>query len=83
VTPSCLFLAFRRIRYGGRCRGSVYTRATLLNERATLGSWRLRWQFADSSHFTRAFKDRYAVTPAEYAHANQPDRDSRSKNARP
>ena len=42
-----------------------------------------RWQFADSSHFTRAFKDRYALTPAEYTRANEPDRDSRSKNARP
>jgi AraC family transcriptional regulator, positive regulator of tynA and feaB len=40
-----------------------------------------RWQFADSSHFTRAFKDRYALTPAEYARANEPDRDSRSKRA--
>jgi len=42
-----------------------------------------RWQFADSSHFTRAFKDRYALTPAEYARANEADRGPRSKNARP
>jgi AraC family transcriptional regulator, positive regulator of tynA and feaB len=42
-----------------------------------------RWQFADSSHFTRAFKDRYSLTPAEYARANKPGPDLRSKNARP
>jgi len=41
-----------------------------------------RWQFADSSHFTRAFKDRYSLTPAEYARANEPDPDPHSKNAR-
>ena len=26
------------------------------------------WQFAGSSHFTRAFKTRYGQTPTEYAH---------------
>ena len=29
------------------------------------------WQFADSSHFIRAFKNRYAQTPAEFARANE------------
>ncbi|GIJ44897.1 transcriptional regulator [Virgisporangium aliadipatigenens] len=28
-----------------------------------------RWQFSDSSHFVRAFKQRFGVTPAEYARA--------------
>lgn len=30
-----------------------------------------RWQFADSSHFIRAFKNQYGQTPAEFARANQ------------
>jgi len=42
-----------------------------------------RWQFADRSHFTRAFKDRYALTPAEYTRANDLDRSWHSRNARP
>jgi AraC family transcriptional regulator, positive regulator of tynA and feaB len=29
-----------------------------------------RWQFADSSHFIRAFKNQYGQTPAEFARAN-------------
>jgi AraC family transcriptional regulator, positive regulator of tynA and feaB len=29
-----------------------------------------RWQFADSSHFTRAFKQQYGQTPAKFARAN-------------
>jgi AraC-like DNA-binding protein len=53
------------------------------HRRPSISEVAARWQFADSSHFTRAFKDRYALTPAEYARANEPDRDSRSKNARP
>lgn len=32
------------------------------------------WQFADSSHFIRAFKKRYGQTPAEYARSNRPAR---------
>ncbi|WP_089512224.1 helix-turn-helix transcriptional regulator [Streptomyces sp. NBS 14/10] len=28
------------------------------------------WQFADSSHFSRAFKRRYGLTPPEYARQN-------------
>lgn len=30
-----------------------------------------RWQFADSSHFIRVFKNQYAQTPAEFARANR------------
>jgi AraC-like DNA-binding protein len=30
------------------------------------------WQFADSSHFTRAFKKRYGWTPTEYARSTRP-----------
>jgi AraC family transcriptional regulator, positive regulator of tynA and feaB len=30
-----------------------------------------RWQFADSSHFVRAFKNRYGQTPAAYARAHR------------
>ncbi|QQM46459.1 helix-turn-helix domain-containing protein [Streptomyces liliifuscus] len=32
------------------------------------------WQFADSSHFIRAFKKRYGQTPTEYARATGPGR---------
>jgi AraC-like DNA-binding protein len=32
------------------------------------------WQFADSSHFIRAFKKRYSQTPAEYARSHRPAR---------
>ena len=29
-----------------------------------------RWQFADGSHFTRAFKKRYGRTPTDYARSS-------------
>ena len=29
------------------------------------------WQFADSSHFIRAFKKRYGQTPTEYARSTK------------
>jgi AraC family transcriptional regulator, positive regulator of tynA and feaB len=32
------------------------------------------WQFADGSHFTRAFKKRYGQTPAEYTRSARPRR---------
>ncbi|WP_432837848.1 helix-turn-helix domain-containing protein [Dactylosporangium sp. CA-092794] len=31
-----------------------------------------RWQFADSSHFIRSFRQRYNQTPAQYARGRQP-----------
>jgi AraC family transcriptional activator of tynA and feaB len=31
-----------------------------------------RWQFADSSHFIRSFRQRYNQTPAQYARSQQP-----------
>lgn len=31
------------------------------------------WQFADSSHFTRTFKQHYGLTPTEYARSTSPD----------
>lgn len=31
-----------------------------------------RWQFADSSHFVRAFRKRYDRTPAEYSRSLRP-----------
>jgi AraC family transcriptional regulator, positive regulator of tynA and feaB len=33
-----------------------------------------RWQFADSSHFIRAFKSQFGQTPAEFARANAASR---------
>ena len=30
------------------------------------------WQFADSSHFIRAFRKRYGQTPTEYARSTGP-----------
>ncbi|WP_432838634.1 helix-turn-helix transcriptional regulator [Dactylosporangium sp. CA-092794] len=34
-----------------------------------------RWQFADGSHFTRAFKARYGRTPTEYVRSAEPHDD--------
>ncbi|MBK1787252.1 helix-turn-helix domain-containing protein [Prauserella cavernicola] len=36
-----------------------------------------QWQFADSSHFIRAFTRRYGLTPAEFARAAAGDRSAR------
>ncbi|GAA4634314.1 hypothetical protein GCM10023196_075340 [Actinoallomurus vinaceus] len=36
-----------------------------------------RWQFADSSHFIRAFKNQYGQTPAEFARANGTSRETK------
>lgn len=36
------------------------------------------WQFADSSHFIRAFKKRYGRTPTEQARSTRPGGASRS-----
>jgi AraC family transcriptional activator of tynA and feaB len=33
----------------------------------TVSELAARWQFADGSHFTRAFKDRYGMAPTDYA----------------
>jgi hypothetical protein len=36
-------------------------------------TWALRaWQFADSSHFIRSFRQRYHQTPTQYARGQQP-----------
>lgn len=43
--------------------------------RPTITELAARWQFADSSHFTRAFKSRYGHTPTAYARATAPIND--------
>ncbi|MFC3996120.1 helix-turn-helix domain-containing protein [Nocardiopsis sediminis] len=35
--------------------------------RPSIAELAAHWQFADSSHFSRAFKNRYGLTPTEYA----------------
>jgi AraC-like DNA-binding protein len=35
--------------------------------RLSISELAAHWQFADSSHFTRTFKNRYGQTPTEYA----------------
>ncbi|WP_194833435.1 helix-turn-helix domain-containing protein [Nocardia sp. XZ_19_369] len=40
---------------------------TAPSHRPTVAELAAYWQFADSSHFIRAFKKRYGQTPAEYA----------------
>ncbi|MFI9402750.1 helix-turn-helix domain-containing protein [Nocardia sp. NPDC052316] len=40
---------------------------TAPSHRPTVSELAAHWQFADSSHFIRAFKKRYGRTPAEYA----------------
>ncbi|MFG3255067.1 helix-turn-helix transcriptional regulator [Streptomyces sp. NPDC048172] len=42
-------------------------RQALSASRLTVSEIAARWQFADSSHFSRAFKRRYGLTPTEYA----------------
>jgi AraC-like DNA-binding protein len=37
------------------------------HDRPSVTELAARWQFADSSHLTRAFKRRFGVTPSEYA----------------
>lgn len=58
---------------------SAYIRERRLDEaRRALVAWprrmtvteiAARWQFADGSHFTRAFRDRYGQTPTDYSAA--------------
>ncbi|RSM82001.1 DNA-binding protein [Kibdelosporangium aridum] len=43
--------------------------------RVSVSELAAHWQFADSSHFTRAFKKRYGQTPTEYARSIRPARD--------
>ncbi|QQM38524.1 helix-turn-helix domain-containing protein [Streptomyces liliifuscus] len=40
--------------------------------RPTVSELAAHWQFADSSHFIRAFKKHYGQTPTEYARATRP-----------
>ncbi|WP_113705149.1 helix-turn-helix domain-containing protein [Nonomuraea lactucae] len=44
---------------------------TALSVRPVITELAARWQFADSSHFIRAFKRQYGQTPAEYGRANR------------
>ncbi|MGW2440774.1 helix-turn-helix domain-containing protein [Streptomyces sp. MT206] len=39
--------------------------------RLTISELAAHWQFADGSHFTRAFKKRYGQTPTEYARSTE------------
>ena len=41
-------------------------------DRPTITELAAHWQFADSSHFTRAFKSRYGDTPTAYARGTAP-----------
>ncbi|RPE39128.1 AraC-like DNA-binding protein [Streptomyces sp. Ag109_O5-1] len=45
---------------------------TAWSRRLTVSELAAHWQFADSSHFIRAFKKRYGQTPAEYARSTRP-----------
>lgn len=42
-------------------------RRALAHSRLGISEIAAHWQFADGSHFSRAFKQRYALTPTEYA----------------
>lgn len=35
-----------------------------------------RWHFADSSHFTRAFKNQYGETPTQFARSSGANREA-------
>ncbi|OIJ90624.1 DNA-binding protein [Streptomyces sp. MUSC 14] len=45
---------------------------TAQSGRLSVSELAAHWQFADTSHFTRAFKKHYGQTPTEYAHAHRP-----------
>ncbi|AUH44948.1 AraC family transcriptional regulator [Streptomyces sp. CMB-StM0423] len=45
-------------------------RRALSASRLTVSEIAAHWQFADGSHFSRAFKRRYGLTPTEYALRN-------------
>ncbi|MFI6937252.1 helix-turn-helix domain-containing protein [Streptomyces sp. NPDC050287] len=45
---------------------------TARSGRLSVSELAAHWQFADSSHFIRAFKKRYGQTPTEYARSTQP-----------
>lgn len=45
-------------------------RRTLRASRLGISEIAAHWQFADGSHFGRAFKQRYGLTPTEYAREN-------------
>ncbi|MFD8384677.1 helix-turn-helix transcriptional regulator [Streptomyces sp. NPDC059679] len=45
-------------------------RQALSASRLAVSEIAAHWQFADSSHFSRAFKRRYGLTPTEYARQN-------------
>ncbi|MFE7976159.1 helix-turn-helix transcriptional regulator [Streptomyces shenzhenensis] len=45
-------------------------RQALLASRLSVSEIAAYWQFADGSHFSRAFKQRYGLTPTEYARHN-------------
>ncbi|MDJ1136784.1 helix-turn-helix domain-containing protein [Streptomyces iconiensis] len=47
------------------------------HRRTTIAEIAVRWQFADSSHFVRAFRSRYGQTPTDYAATAAPETDSR------
>ncbi|MFD3309491.1 helix-turn-helix domain-containing protein [Streptomyces sp. NPDC058694] len=41
------------------------------SSRLSVSELAAHWQFADSSHFIRAFKQQYGQTPTEYARSNR------------
>lgn len=45
-------------------------RQALLASRLGVSEIAAHWQYADGSHFSRAFKQRYGLTPTEYARHN-------------
>ncbi|GHB63030.1 transcriptional regulator [Streptomyces umbrinus] len=45
---------------------------TTSSGRLSVSELAAHWQFADSSHFIRAFKKRYGQTPTEYARSTRP-----------
>ncbi|MEV0938009.1 helix-turn-helix transcriptional regulator [Streptomyces phaeochromogenes] len=45
-------------------------RQALVVSRLTVSEVAAHWQFADSSHFSRAFKQRYGLAPTEYVRKN-------------
>lgn len=66
-TSLTAYVRDRRLELARRALSSP-TRPNSVSEVAS------RWQFADGSHFSRAFKQRYGITPAAFARSQAESR---------
>jgi AraC-like DNA-binding protein len=65
--------AYLRARRLAEARKALTT-PTLSGDRPGISEIAARWQFADASHFSRAFRRRYGMTPREHVSQQHPSR---------